>query len=67
MVPPFNFPEFSFKLPDVLGGHVTFPYKPVDQAVELLNFEFVQPDILVDLDALFKAHGAPTGLRNSIF
>ena len=66
MVPPFDLPEFSLKLPDVLGGHVTFPYKPVDDRVEFFNFQFIQPDVPVDLDALFKAHGAPTRQRRRV-
>ena len=50
MVPPFDLPEFSLKLPDVLGGHVTFPYKAVDDRVEFFNFQFIQPDVA------FKIH-----------
>ena len=67
MVPPFDLPEFSLKLPDVLGSHVTFPYKAVYQAVELLNLEFVQPDILVYLNPVLKtAHGSPTKQRSRV-
>lgn len=66
-MPPFYLSEPFLKLPYVLGSAVSFPYKPVNDMVELFNPDLVQPDILVDLDALFKAHGAPTGLRNNIF
>ena len=67
MMPPFDLPEFSLKLPDVLGGHISFPYKSVYQAVELFHFEFVQPDILVYLNPVLKtAHDSPTRQRRRV-
>ena len=66
MVPPFDLPEFSLKLPDVLGSAISFPDKVVDEMIEPFYFHLVDHDIPVDLDALFKAHGAPTKQRRRV-